>query len=72
MVLGEFYVSGDQNIVAKATKKPPQEKNDESLKKKQPKISCLTKILEIDCQSDVQRYPKISPNPTPDHPGSAS
>ena len=69
MVLHRFYVSGDQNIDAKATKNLPQEKYNKSSKKKPPKLSCLTQKLEIDLQSEVQRYPNISINPAPDHPG---
>ena len=60
MVLLIFYVSVHQNVGTKATKKHPQETNDESPKKKQPKISCLTKNLEID-------IPKCSPKGPQDH-----
>ena len=69
MILHRFYVSGDQNIDAKVTKKPPQERNNKSSKKKPPKISCLTKNSEFDVQIEIQGYPKICLNPTPDHPG---
>ena len=69
MVLHRFYVSGDQNIHAKAIKKPPQKKYNKSSKKKQATITCLTKNLKIDVQSALQRCPKISINPAPDHPG---
>ena len=60
MVLLRFYVSVHQKVHTKATKKHPQETNDESPKKKQPKISCLTKNLEID-------IPKCSPKGPQDH-----
>jgi hypothetical protein len=69
MVLHRFYTSGDQNIHAKATKKPPQKKYNESSKKNKPSITFLTKNLEIDVQSALQRYPKFLINPAPDHPG---
>ena len=69
MVLHRFYVSGDQNIDAKAPNKPYQDKYNKSSKKKPPTLSCLTQKLEIDLQNEVQRYPKISLNPAPDHPG---
>ena len=69
MVLHRFYVSGDQNIHAKAAKKPPQKKYNKSSKKNQPDITFLTNNLEIDVQSALQRCPKIPINPAPDHPG---
>ena len=69
VVLHRFYVSGDQNINAKATKKPPQKKYNKSSKKNQPTITFLTKNLEIDVQSAIQRCPKIFVNPAPDHSG---
>ena len=69
VVLHGFYVSGEQNIHTKATKNPPQEECNKSSKKKPPKISCLTRKLEIDVQIEIQGYPKIFLNPAPDHPG---
>ena len=69
MVLHRFYVSGDQNIHAKATKKSPQKKYNKRSKKNLSTITFLTKHLEIDVQSAFQRCPKILINPAPDHPG---
>ena len=66
MVLRWFYVSGDQAIDVKATKKPPQETSDESSQKKPPKISCLTKNLEIDLP---KWRPKVPQNHSKSNPG---
>ena len=69
MVLHRFYASGDQNIHADAIRKPPQKKYNKSSKKNQPTITFLTKHLEIDVQSALQRCPKLPIRPAPDHPG---
>ena len=69
MVLHRFYVSGEQHIGTKAPKKHPQETNDESSKKKQPKISCLTKNLEIDLPKCSPKGPQNHSKSNPGPPG---
>ena len=69
MVLRWFYVSGDQAIDEKATKKPPQETSDESSQKKPAKISCLMKNLEIDLPKWSPKVPQNHYKSNPGPPG---